>query len=194
MLFGFRSCVLSIVCLLLTIAGCSKEELAEQVNKAKDSLSSAKENISKSAAQVSEKVAEKVAADGQASIQLDGDTPVAASYVNLIPLKDRGAVFQLRSYADSAAETFPSYLFQANTAANSLNSLVGQSVTGNLFVKKSQDSATWMNVPGQAVTLTISTSSEGVLKGQFNSGNLSQPDGTKSQITGTFEAIIEGGE
>lgn len=193
-MFSVFRIYLLVALLLLTVLGCSKEELAEQVNKAKDSLSTAQENISKTAAQVSDKVAEKVTADGQAKIKLDDELSIAASYVNLIPLKDRGAVFQLRSYADPSTESFPAYFFQANTAANSIGSLVGQSVSGNLFVKKNAETATWMNAPGQAVTLTISTSSEGVLKGQFTAGNLQQPDGKSSQIAGAFEAIIEGGE
>lgn len=180
--------------LLATLASCSKEQLAEQMNKAKDSLSSAQKSISENVSQATSQVAEQVVSDGQATIKLDSDVAISSSYINLIHMKERGSVLQLRSYLDAKTETFPSYFFQANTSATSLASLGGQSVSGNIFVKKSATDPTWMNQPDQPVTLALESSNEGKLKGKFSTGQVSGPDGKQVSITGTFEAIIEGGE
>jgi hypothetical protein len=185
-------CVLALVVVVL---GCSKEQrdqLADKVNAAKDQVTSKAQEVTKQATQKVSSAAEQVVPDGEAKIKLDSELSFSASYANLISLKDRNAVFQLRSYADKKSETLPAYFFQATASSPNLNSLSGQSLQGTMFVKK-DSKVTWMSLSNQPVTLTLDSIADGKLKGRFASGQMSPPSGEASAVSGTFEAIIEGG-
>lgn len=180
----------------LVLFGCSKEQrdqLADTVSQAKDKVASTASEVTSKANESVSAAKETVVADGQAKLKLDKDLSFSASYVNLIPLKGRGAVVQIRSYLDSKSESFPSYFFQANTTAASLNALSGQTLKGTLFIKRDKDDATWMSLPEQSVSLSLDSILDGKLIGRVVDGKLSSAKGQPTSVTGSFEAIIEGG-
>lgn len=186
-------CVLA---LAFALVGCSKEQrdqLAETVGKAKEQVSSKAAEVTSKASETVSAAKETVVADGEASFKIDKDLSFSASYVNLVTVKGRGSVLHLRSYSDSKGEAFPAYFFQSNTNSASLNALSGQSLTGTLFVKRDKAEATMLSMPDQAVTVSLDSIAEGKLKGRITSGKLSSVKGETFPVTGTFEAMIEGG-
>jgi hypothetical protein len=181
---------------ILLIFGCSKEQrdqIAEKVGQAKDQVASKASEVTSKASETASAAKEKVVADGQAKLKLDKELSFSASYVNLIPVKGRGSVVQLRSYSDSKSESFPSYFFQANSSAASLNSLTGQTVKGTLFIKRDKNEATWMSLPEQMVSLSFDSVVEGKLVGRVVDGKLNSAKGDATPVSGSFEAIVEGG-
>lgn len=186
-------------CLLvpvLLLFGCSKEQrdqIADKVSQAKDQVTSKASEVASKASESASAAKEKVVADGEAKLKLDKDILFSASFVNLVSVKGRGSVLQLRSYSNSKSESFPSYFFQANTNSASLNALAGQSVLGTLFVKLTKDEPSWMSLPDQGVKLSLESVTDGKLVGRFSSGQLSSAKGESLPVSGVFEAIVEGG-
>ena len=186
----------SLLLLGLVCSGCSKEQrdqMAEKLSQAKEQVSAKAEGISKKAGEKISQSAESLVPDGRATMILDNTVEFSASFANLVTMKNRGSVLQLRSYSPRIKESFPSYFFQASCSSPSLNGLLGQTVTGVLFVKTSNQNATLVSDDLQQVTLAIDSIQDSKLKGRFVSGSMLDAHGKSKNITGTFEAMIEGG-
>lgn len=186
----------SILVLAATAFGCSKEQrdqIAEKVNQTTEQVSSKAKEVSKQATESVSQAKEQVVSDGESQLRLDKDLFFGSTFVNLITVKGRGSVLQLRSYSDPSSESIPSYFFQANTTSSTLNSLSGQSVSGTLFVKRDKSEATWMSLEDQPVTIVLESIVDAKLKGRFSAGKLSTAGGDSIGVSGTFEAVAEGG-
>ena len=189
-------CVSCLAALTILLAACSKEQrdqLAESVGNASDKVAAKAQEVTKQATESVQQAKEQVVADGEAKFKLDKEIAFGASFINLVTVKDRGSVLQLRSYSESGGESFPSYYFQANTPSGSINALSGQSISGTLFVKHDAKDTTWMSAAEQPVTLALESITDGKMKGRIASGQLASASGQSIPVTGTFEAMIEGG-
>lgn len=200
------TCVFALVCISV---GCSKEqaaELAEKVRKsagdavdqAKSSVKDTVEKASDAASSAGEKIldaAPGVAAlveSGTADLSIGSDSHAfAGSYCRVVNVSAKhGSVFQLRSYASLNDERFPSFFFQAKTDQTQLSSLIGNEVSGQLFVQLEKDGPIWHS-GNEPVVAMLDSMDSGSLVGKFSGGKLQTPDLQIAATSGTFTASIQ---
>lgn len=182
--------------LIFCAVGCSKEqreELSAKMSQAKEQVSSSAQSVTNQAADTLSQAKEQVVADGEATFKVDKEISFGASYINLIKVKDRGSVIQIRSYSEPTTERFPAYFFQANSSSNSLNAVSGQTITGTLFIKRGPNDMTLASLVDQPISISLGSIADGKLSGKVIDGRLSGGSGEPIAVTGSFEAIIQGG-
>lgn len=189
--------------------GCSKEqaaELAEKVRKsageavdqAKTSVQNTVEEASGAASSAGDKILEaapSVAAlveSGTADLSIGAESHTfAGSYCRFVNVSPKhGSVFQLRSYASLDDERFPSFFFQAETDQTQLSSLIGNEVTGQLFVQLKEDGPVWHS-GNEPVIAKLGSMDRGSLIGKFSRGKLQSPDLRIAATSGTFTASVQ---
>ena len=147
-----------------------------------DFLSKKASEVKKVATDTSQRVVEKVKQEtnnaGNIELNMGGGTPLKTSgcYGSFVSLGGgRGGVFQISSYADAAAESFPSLMFWASVPANSFpastapygqspidpSALANQTLKGSLYVQQQPDGPVWHTADGDAATLAIQTAANG---------------------------------
>ena len=176
----------------LVALGCSqqaRDQLSDKLSQAKEQVSSKAQELSSQAADGASRIAESVRPDGQAQLKLDSELRFSASYLTVIPVGDRGGVLLLRSYAEPASESYPSYYFHAQVTAGSVTQLQGRMIEGRLLVKPSPTEATWVSISGEPVSVLLTGEKDGKVVGEFTGGNLHGADGRSLPVSGSFEAV-----
>ncbi len=184
---------LSLLLLTFEIIGCSNE----QVKQLTDQVSKQAEQVTKQANEAVQKIAPQVedalssGPTGEAAFQVDNSVKMQNAFGRLIILKpDRKNILQVRSYDDEADESFPSFLYQAQTDSENLQACIGQSFEGKLFIQVSANGPIWNTADTDQVTLKIAEQAEGVLVAEVVSGKLENDSGTSSAVKGTLRIAI----
>lgn len=114
-------------------------------------------------------------------------------YASLTSIPGRPTVLQITSYADPAAETFPSVLIWAPVAANAPADLLNQTVQAQMFAQRDANSAPWQTPPGQAVSIKFTALQGSVLVGQIEAGAtlMDVSNGSRVPVTGRIQATLK---
>lgn len=195
---------LVIACSLLSIAfGCSKEELGDLVDKAKDAASEGTEKVKQAVSEnvetvqgrmegASAEVQEQLGMAG--AIELTAGTPVKtnACYARLITQgSGRPTVLQLQSYRDAENETFPSVFLHSRVNGSSPSELVGKIVSARLFVQQDAQGSVLFSETGSPVELRIASLEEQLLTAELVAGSLlDTATGESVAVTGKFEGVL----
>lgn len=194
-----------VVVTLLLVAGCSKEELNDLVEKGKqqvdqasasvtDAAKSASEKaqqVASQATQTSEQAKQKLGQAGEMKFTLDAPVAAAGCYVKYVPPQaGRPGVLQLRSYAEPASELFPSVYLRATSTAENAAALRDQNLTGQMFVQKEKGGPVWQADANGLVQLKITQVDDKSLVAEIVGGSLrSFPDGKASTIQGSLQGF-----
>lgn len=185
------------VCALLAAlpfsAACSKEKLEELADKAKQAVAEGADVAREKAAAVTDTAKEQLALAGSCELTLDSPLTISACYFSLIPQgAERPAVLQLRSYRDASPgqESHPSFLLQSQVKAAGVSELVGQSVSGQLFVQTAANAPVWFCAPGDKVDLKVISVDDKQINLEIVGGSLrNSQTGSNQSVTGKIVAI-----
>jgi hypothetical protein len=178
---------------LLLLAACSKEKLGELADKAKQAVAEGADAAREKAAAVTDTAKEQLALAGSCELALDSPLTISACYFSLIPQgSERPAVLQLRSYRDAGPgqESQPSFLLQSQVKAASVSELVGQTVSGQLFVQRASDAPVWFCAPGDQVDLKVISVDGQQMTLEIAGGSLrNSQTSTNQTVTGKIVAV-----
>lgn len=148
-------CAGSVLVLLLS-AACSKEKLNELVDKTKEQVSAGAAKVKESVSSATDTAKEQLALSGSARVQLDSELTTSGCYAEFLTLGGgRPNVLQIRSYKTPDQESFPSLYFRATTTAAGGSELVGQTLSGELFLQKESGGSVWTSPGGGHVDVKI---------------------------------------
>ena len=176
-----------------TVLGCSNDQvkqLTEQVSKQAEQVT---KKASETVQQITPQVQDALASGptGEANFQLDSAVKMQNAFARLLVLKpDRKNILQIRSYEVESEEAFPSFLYQALTDSESIESCVGQSFEGKLFIQTSAEGSTWSTDDAERVTLKITGQAEGELVAEVVSGKLENESGASSPVKGSLRVAV----
>lgn len=169
-----------------------KEQASSIVNDPQKALNDAKNAAADSVKKISPSVTQAIdLSSGEAKFTLDQEVAINAAYGKLIQLAPGKSVLLIRSYEMEKNETFPSFFFQADTTATSLSGLVGQTVSGKLFIQAAANGAVWSPVDGELVQLKLTGVEESTLVGEISGGKLINDDGKVNEVKGSIRAYGE---
>ena len=174
-MFAFVACL---------AVGCSKEDMNKLVDKVQTQVQEQTQSLKN-------ETINKIAPSGSIKLALNGEINCPAGNAALLVIGDgRPNVFQIKSYKTLDYEPFPSVLFQANTNASSVQSLVGQTLNGELNVALENGSVLWQSSPSKPVSITLQKIEETEIVGRIGSGQVMSPDGKSSSVSGEFRAVL----
>ena len=165
----------------LTLAvGCSKEDL----NKMVDTVQS------KTSAVVQETVA-KVMPMGSVQLSIDEGLDIPVCSARLLSLgMGRQSILQLKSYGDDDRDAVKSVLFQGKTSATSVQELVGQTVTGQLFAQSNKETGLWQSDSEGPTSIKILAIQDTELVGEILQSKMVRADGKSGYPSGSFRAVF----
>lgn len=176
---------------LLFLCACSKEKLGELADKAKQAVAEGADKAREQAEAVTHTAKEQLALAGSCELSLDSPLTISACYFAFIPQgSGRPSVLQIRSYRDAAQDSFPSVLMQSQVKAGGLSELVGQTVSGQLFVQRGEGSPVWFCPPGAQIELKVVSLDDKLLNIEIVSGSLrNSQTGSNQTVTGKFSGV-----
>jgi hypothetical protein len=184
--------------LLVLVSGCGTD-VSEMASSVRDAATQGLEKAKETAGDVSRSVqgaagtlSEKAGFAGSFDLTVGEPLKASACYATCVALgPNRSGVLQVQSYRDAESESFPSVFLRAPVAAPDLNSLVGQTVDAQLFVKRSLEEPT-LYTRDAPVQLTIRAIEEGLLVGEIAGGSLSNHgSATPTAVSGNFRGLIQ---
>lgn len=193
----FRSlCFLAWVAATLFAGGCSKEKMSELVDQAKEQVSEnvgqASQSLQQTAQAASDTAQQQLGLAGSMQFALDAPVTTKGCYVAFIAGHGgRPAVLQLRSYPTADQEAFPAALIQAQVEAQSVNDLVGKTVSAQAFVQAEPSGAVWHSVDGEPVQLTIQSYADKHLMGALTGKAKNTKTSQTLDLTGTIDGWLE---
>jgi len=175
--------VAMLIVMIYVSSGCSQKELTELTDRVKTATVDKIEEI-KPAIPMALKT-------GQFRLTIDAPVETQVAQISLLQIGDgRRNVLQLRSYKELGKDSGPAVFYQAAVSADSVGSLVGQSVSGKMFVRGTAGGKLWSSVDEAPVTLTIEAIDGEELVGSVTSGTLVGTTGATTAVSGSFRAII----
>lgn len=176
---------------LLLLAACSQEKLGEFADKAKQAIAEGADAARGKAAAVTDTAKEQFVLAGSCELALDSSLTIPACYFAFIPqAPGRPSILQLRSYKDAGQASDPSFLLQSQVTAAGVSELVGQTVSGQLFVQKAQDAPVWFCAPGDKVDLKVLSADDKQMNLEIVGGSLrNSQTGTSQTVTGKIVAM-----
>jgi hypothetical protein len=179
-----RYCVVcAVTCWLLVpllLCGCTKEEMNKVVDNVKAKTSSV----------VQETVA-KVIPMGSVKISLDENVEIPRCTVRLLTVGTGRSLLQIRTYSETGKDGPQSVFFSGSTSANGLKALVGQTVSGQLFVQTNADQGIWQSDPQSPFKIKILSIKENEMFGEFMQSQMVRADGKSAIPNGSFQAVME---
>lgn len=188
------------IVLVVLAAGCNNAKVKALANKAKAAATKGAETVQKTVTEEVEsakgEIQEQVQMAGKMSLDfLESPLETKACYARFVDQgSGRPTVFEMRSYRSPDVEEAPSVLFHAQIRANSLDELVGQVVSGRLFVQPAQQGPTYYSATGSPVEVTIKSinKEEKTLQAEILSGKLQNTQTAAAlDATGTFDAVLQ---
>lgn len=182
----------------LGLAGCSKDELNElvekgksQVEQASQSVAETTKNVSDQVGQAGEQTKQQLGQAGDMQLQLDAPLKTSGCYVRYLPpLGGRPGVLQLRSYAQAEGETFPSVLIRCTTSAENAAALRDQNLTGAMFVQGTQGGPVWQSEAATPVQLKVTQVDDKTFVAEITGGAMrSFPDGKAGMVNGRVTGV-----
>jgi len=193
------------LCVLAVVAiGCSKDDLNNLANKAKNA-------VSEGSAQVKDTVGEQVDSAkntivgakaeveqqlnmaGSIKLNVGSKVQTTACYVHLLKQgSGRPTVLQFRSYRDAESESFPSIFLQAQVQAASAAELANQTVQCRLFVQLEEHGGVFFAEANTPVELRIISVEENLVKAVLGRASLlDTATGNMVTTTGQFEGVLQ---
>lgn len=189
-------------CLLVALAGCSKEKLDELVQKSKEQLDKGIEQVEEATGEMGSELSSKAEAvvddarqqlplNGEMQLVIESPVTVPGCYVTFIDaVGGRPSVLQLKSYRSAEAETFPSVLLQATVEASDPSALQGQTVSAQMFVQVAADGPVWFADRTHPVQLKIVTVADRKFTAELVGGALaSTHSGNSIPASGKFNGV-----
>ena len=180
---------------VLTAGGCSRSEISDLVDKAKQTASEGtekvREAVSEQVGDAAGEVQEQLQLAGSIELQLDQPLKTQACYVQFLQQSSgRSNVLQMQSYRSVDQESFPSVLLHAQVSAASAQELVGQVLSARLFVQPQQNGPLWYSAVGSPVEVKIVSIQEQTLTAELVGGTLGNTTTGQTGVTGTFQGIL----
>ena len=160
-------------------------------NKAQEVQESVQETVEDTASKAMESVKQVAQIAGSAEIMLNREVRAGRCYVTLNqPGENRPAILELKSYQTETDESFPTFLFHAEASSASWNDLLGQEVSGQLFIQTEADGPVWFTSPDQLVKVKLISHEGGNVEAELVSGALSSTGGQSvPAVSGKFHAV-----
>jgi hypothetical protein len=180
--------------LLVAVSGCSKKELDDMMNKAKETVDSGAKSVQDKVEGSITTTNEKLGLSGTIAVTLDKTEATDACYASFINFQetDRPNVLKLQSYSSLSQESYPSALIQAQTDRQSIEQLSGQTVSAQMFFKPGQYGAIWYTQPTEPIQLKINSTTDGKVIAEFAGGKLyNTATGASVTPTGRVEGKYE---
>jgi len=131
------------------LAGCGGST-PEQIAKATKDVQAAVTQVQQTAAQATG------VSEGSVDLALNPPLKIGKCFARFTPKgATRPAVLQLMSYDDAKSEGFPSVLLWASGDAASATDLIGQTVTGHLFVQREPGGSIWSSSTLEPIAITV---------------------------------------
>ena len=190
-------CSLALVCAIMALGGCSKEEVksfgASIQNSAQDFANDARSY----AGAAVQKVEEVIPASGSASLRLDSPIDIDTASVQVIEVGGgRGNVVQITTYdVTKGPNSYPCLLVHGHTDVSAAQMLNGKSIDCDLYVQKSSGDPVKMTPPGKAVLVRFGPFDEktNTLKASIGSTPLVASDNSIDTLNGgNVIAKVEG--
>ncbi len=160
--------------------GCSKDELNKMVETVQ----------TKTSAVVQETVA-KVMPMGSVQLSLDEGIEIPICTARLLSMgESRPSILQIRSYGDDDRDAVKSVLFQGKTSATTIQELVGQTITGQLFAQSNKETGLWQSDSEGPSSVKILALQETELVGEILQSKMVRVDGKSGYPSGSFRAVF----
>lgn len=190
---GNRPLTVGSLLLLIASSGCGSKELEDLAAQAKQGVEQAKQKVSE-AQKSAQSLPGAVAALTKGDIKLVLDTPVNASTcaARFTPPKDgRAGLFQIGTSVSTGPKSYPAVYLHAPTEATDLQSLVGQTVQGQLFIAKAEKTGHFQSPDEKPVSVQIVKVENNVVTCQIQGAELAGIDQTQTvpvsgQMTGAI--------
>lgn len=194
---GRRTWMLVLTALLIPI-GCSKEERQKMATTIQQQTQSIAEKTQQYTQAAVEAVEEKLPAAGSITLRMDPPVEFSSATVQVVSLgPGRGNVIQISTYDLGAGpKTYPSLLIQGSTEAETVASLVTQTVSCDLYMRASNNDPMLMTGIGRPVEVNFEQfdAKSNTIKASIYSGSLVSSDNKKITLNGgNVIALINSG-
>jgi hypothetical protein len=187
----------TIVILAIFAIGCSKDDLAGALDKAKNAMSEnaakAKEAVQSKMDATTEQVQQQLNLAGTIELTAGDVVKTEACYLSLIPQgSGRPTVLRLQSYRDAERESFPSVFLQAHVQANSVAELIGEPLAARLFVQRDAQGPILFSDVATPVELKITAVEERLISAELSGTKLRDTStGAEIPVTGKLTGVLE---
>ncbi len=191
--------------LLCICVGCSKEkldELASNVKKKSAELASSTEAIAEKAKAASQSavqtVKENLPSSGSMALQITPPLETSSAEIEIISVDDgRLNVVQILSYNPQNSPSYPRVLLHGTTTELSADTLVGKSLSMDLFIQTTASGPMIASTLEAPVVIQFSrfNTDKNTLEGTLNNATLVQPDNQPVSLSGgTITALVTKGK
>jgi len=180
-----------LVTVVSSLAACSKEELTDLVDSAREQVDVAIEQAKKGSEEIAED-AQNAVFSGSIQLQLDKSVSADVCMANFATSnKGRPSILSLQSYRNPKSVSFPAVYLLATTEASALVELVGTRIPAQMFVQPLKDGPVWTADSSSPIEVSITGFDAGILDVTVVSGVLQHSDGIgSSPISGEFRGVL----
>jgi hypothetical protein len=186
-----------LVLLLFANLGCGNKQLEDLAAKAQKGIDQAKQqasDVSKEVQKTAQSLPSAVAAVTAGEITLTLDAPLNSATCSARftpPANGRRGVLQIGTSVSGGPQSYPAVYLHAPTDATTLQSLVGQTVLGKLFVAKSEAQGHYQSAAEKPVSLQIVKLENNVLTCQLQAAELTCLDQPQTvPVAGTLIGAV----
>jgi hypothetical protein len=114
-------------------------------------------------------------------------------FLKLIVDPDRDSIVQLASYDTPEREQFPSLFLRAVTRANTIQELLNQKLSAQLYAQIAANGSPLHNLPNQTVEIFVTAIEGQHVRGTFAGQAHDVDSGADVPVSGNFQAVVETG-
>lgn len=184
-------------CLLMLLMfgnlGCGNKQLEDLAAKAQKGIDQAKQqasDVSKEVQKTAQSLPSAVTAVTAGEIKLTLDAPLGSATCSARftpPANGRRGVLQIGTSVSGGPQSYPAVYLHAPTDATTLQSLVGQTALGELFVAKSETQGHYQSTADKPVSVQIVKLENNVVTCQIQAAELTCLDQPQTvPVTGTL--------
>jgi Sec-independent protein translocase protein TatA len=186
-----------LVVLLFGNAGCGNKQLEDLAAKAKQGIDQAKQqasDVSQEVKKSAQNLPGAVAAVTAGEVKLTLDAPLSSATCSARftpPINGRRGVLHIGTSVVGGPQSYPAVYLHAPTDSTTLESLVGQTVQGELFVAKSESQGHYQSSADKPVTVQIVKLENNVVTCQLQAAELSCLDQPQTvPVAGTLIGAV----
>lgn len=187
----------TLVLLLFGNAGCGNKQLEDLAAKAQKGIDQAKQqasDVSQEVKKSAQNLPGAVAAVTAGDIKLTLDAPLSSATCSARftpPTNGRRGVLQIGTSVTGGPQSYPAVYFHVLTDATTLESLVGQTVQGELFVAKAESQGHYQSTTDKPVNVQIVKLENNVLTCQLQAAELNCLDQPQTvPVAGTLIGAV----
>lgn len=187
----------ALVLLLFGSAGCGNKQLEDLAAKAQQGIDQAKQkasDVSQEVKKSAQNLPGAVAAVTAGEIKLTLDAPLSSATCSARftpPANGRRGLLQIGTSVAGGPQSYPAVYLHAPTDATTLQSLVGQTVQGELFVAKSETQGHYQSADGKPAQLQIVKLENNVVTCQLQAAELTSLDQPQTvPVAGTLIGAV----